>query len=109
MSVIEEREKAGPIFGRDYKKTEEGDLWGYYRNIIYLRDDYRCQYCGVRNDEHENPSYHIDHIFPVSRGGKTELANLQLLCEPCNMSKSTKAEGEFSKKEQAKWYKNRNS
>lgn len=32
----------------------------------------------------------IDHIFPVSRGGKTEMSNLQVLCEKCNLSKSNK-------------------
>lgn len=30
----------------------------------------------------------IDHIIPVSRGGQTELSNLQLLCRPCHHQKS---------------------
>lgn len=29
----------------------------------------------------------MDHIMPVSRGGKTELENLQPLCRRCNSSK----------------------
>ena len=108
-AVVEKREEAGDISGRDYKKEEEGDLWRYYKTLIYMRDDYRCQYCGVPNNEHKNPFYHIDHIFPVSRGGKTKLSNLQLLCGPCNSAKATKLESEFPAEQQANWFKNRKS
>ena len=31
--------------------------------------------------------FHLDHIYPQSRGGESTLANLQLLCPPCNMAK----------------------
>ena len=34
--------------------------------------------------------YEIDHIHPVSKGGGNELANLQLLCGPCNRSKGSR-------------------
>lgn len=104
--IVERREEAGDIFGRDYKKEEEGDLWRYYKTLVYMRDDYRCQYCGTPNDEHEDPSYHLDHIFPVSRGGKTTLSNLQLLCGPCNISKGAKLEADFPAEQQEKWFKN---
>jgi 5-methylcytosine-specific restriction endonuclease McrA len=30
----------------------------------------------------------LDHIKPVSLGGKTELSNLQLLCHKCNQLKA---------------------
>jgi len=33
---------------------------------------------------------HIDHIIPISKGGKTELSNLVLACESCNESKKAK-------------------
>ncbi|NQV23150.1 MAG: hypothetical protein HQ518_02185, partial [Rhodopirellula sp.] len=45
--LVTRREEEGPIYGRDYKKKEEGDLWGWYKYLIYDRDAYRCQYCGV--------------------------------------------------------------
>jgi hypothetical protein len=36
---------------------------------------------------HAGP-FHLDHIFPASRGGCANLHNLQWLCAPCNQSKS---------------------
>jgi len=32
----------------------------------------------------------IDHMKPISKGGKTELRNLQLLCQKCNRQKGSK-------------------
>lgn len=32
----------------------------------------------------------MDHIIPWSKGGKTELSNVQLLCKVCNIKKSNK-------------------
>ena len=32
-------------------------------------------------------SMEFDHILPLSKGGKTELDNLQLLCRKCNRGK----------------------
>lgn len=54
------------------------------RNIIYERDGYKCRYCGSK--EH----LVIDHIYPFSKGGKTEISNLQTLCKSCNSHKNNK-------------------
>lgn len=35
-------------------------------------------------------NWHADHIVPYSRGGKTTVANGQLLCPSCNLKKSNK-------------------
>lgn len=55
------------------------------RNQIKARDNYTCQNCGkVMFDE---VGLHIDHIVPISQGGKTISSNLQVLCDKCNLKK----------------------
>jgi 5-methylcytosine-specific restriction endonuclease McrA len=34
--------------------------------------------------------YHVDHRIPLSKGGRNDKSNLQLLCPPCNLRKSDK-------------------
>lgn len=42
-----------------------------------------CLKCGV------DSTLTMDHIVPISRGGKTILSNLQTLCERCNTKKGS--------------------
>lgn len=58
------------------------------RKSIMLRDNYTCQICGKYMPD--GVGLHIDHIIPVSKGGKTVSSNLQVLCSICNGSKSNK-------------------
>lgn len=52
------------------------------RKEIMLRDNYTCQICGKYMPD--EVGLHIDHIIPVSKGGKTIVSNLQVLCSKCN-------------------------
>jgi 5-methylcytosine-specific restriction endonuclease McrA len=36
---------------------------------------------------------HVDHVTPWSKGGETTLANLQTLCNKCNLGKGAYGEG----------------
>ncbi len=45
----------------------------FTRNNIYLRDDYTCQYTGVKYPEKE---LNLDHVIPQSKGGKSSWTNL---------------------------------
>lgn len=60
------------------------------REYIKTRDNFTCCNCG--NSIHNEPNLllEIDHIIPVSKGGRTEENNLQTLCWKCNRSKSNK-------------------
>lgn len=58
------------------------------RKQIMERDNYACRKCGKYMPD--EVGLHIDHIVPVSRGGKTVPENLQVLCSKCNGSKSNK-------------------
>lgn len=58
------------------------------RKEIMRRDHYTCQKCGKYMPD--EVGLHIDHIVPVSKGGKTVASNLRVLCSKCNGSKSDK-------------------
>ena len=63
--------------------------------ILLLKgnDILRIQY-NIGIDQYETAGgyrgLHIDHIVPVSKGGKTVPSNLQVLCSKCNGNKSNK-------------------
>ena len=64
-------------------RIERGKVSNKMRFAIYERDGYRCVRCGQSNGDLE-----IDHIFPISKGGKSNFDNLQTLCHRCNSLKS---------------------
>lgn len=39
--------------------------------------------------------FHVDHITPLAKGGSNDPSNLQILCPPCNLSKSKRDPVEF--------------
>ncbi|MEY2196194.1 HNH endonuclease [Neobacillus sp. BF23-41] len=45
----------------------------------------KCRHCCTRNGEFE-----VDHKIPLSKGGKDEISNLQILCKKCNRKKSNR-------------------
>lgn len=57
------------------------------RNSIIERDGCICKICGKKCQRQE---IEIDHIQPISKGGKTTYSNLQVLCSKCNRQKSNK-------------------
>lgn len=53
--------------------------------FIYKRDNYKCRYCG-----NKFPPFHLDHVYPVSLGGETSIANMVVACKKCNLEKNNK-------------------
>ena len=58
------------------------------RYDVLKRDGFRCQICG--RTAQDGVKLHVDHIIPVSKGGKTEMNNLRTLCSDCNKGKKDK-------------------
>ena len=56
----------------------------FSRQNIYLRDNFRCQYCGARVSSQE---LNLDHVIPRSLGGQTTWENIVTCCVPCNVRK----------------------
>lgn len=60
------------------------------RYDVLKRDGFRCVLCGMSSKD--GAVLHVDHIIPVSKGGKSVMSNLRTLCEKCNIGKSNKIE-----------------
>ncbi|MBQ3295380.1 MAG: HNH endonuclease [Erysipelotrichaceae bacterium] len=86
MILIEKMQKED-----ERKRTKE-----YQRSLmsaglrydVMKRDGFRCVLCGRGADN--GVKLHVDHILPVSKGGKTVMNNLRTLCSDCNLGKSDK-------------------
>lgn len=55
---------------------------------VLQRDRFTCCACGKSPALSAGVELHVDHIDPWSKGGETELVNLQTLCSKCNIGKS---------------------
>lgn len=51
---------------------------------VLCRDNFTCQYCGRKAPDAE---LEVDHIYPVSKGGKAREDNLVTSCISCNSGK----------------------
>lgn len=71
-------------------RVERAKMSDSLRYDVMKRDGFRCQICGATAKE--GAKLHVDHIIPVSKGGKTVMNNLRTLCDRCNLGKSDKIE-----------------
>lgn len=67
-------------------RVERGKVSNKMRFAVYERDGNRCRRCGSAYN------LEVDHIFPISKGGKSNFDNLQTLCHVCNVRKSNTVE-----------------
>jgi 5-methylcytosine-specific restriction endonuclease McrA len=77
-------------FVRPARSRPNSQIWAALRSLVFARDDFTCQYCGIRGARLE-----CDHIVPVSRGGGDFLENLTTACFGCNRSKRNKLLSEW--------------
>jgi 5-methylcytosine-specific restriction endonuclease McrA len=59
----------------------------FSKSNVYLRDQYTCLYCecGVTRTNAT-----LDHVLPLSKGGKTNWENIATACYKCNATKANK-------------------
>lgn len=62
------------------------------KDIIRLQK-YKCAVCLV--SIRDRSGRHLDHIIPLSKGGRNDRQNLQFLCVACNLSKGNKDPEDF--------------
>lgn len=84
----------------DYRKGKDA-----FRNIWYFRilerDGFSCFYCG-RTPQEDRVKLCLDHLYPLSKGGDTDLNNIVSCCEECN---SKKADLVFDRETMNRFYK----
>jgi 5-methylcytosine-specific restriction endonuclease McrA len=51
----------------------------------------KCYYCGASLKK----EYHVDHVRPLTRGGRNSIDNLVLACAHCNLTKSDRLPHEW--------------
>ena len=56
----------------------------FTRFNVFLRDRFRCQYCG---EQFVRGELTFDHVIPRADGGKTCWTNIVAACSPCNTRK----------------------
>ena len=66
---------------RDYISQDRPPA--FTRFNLFLRDGFRCQYCGT--DKLDLLTF--DHVIPRAYGGRTTWDNIATACAPCNLKK----------------------
>lgn len=60
----------------------------FSKKNVFVRDRFKCGYCG------SNKNLTVDHVIPVSRGGKSTFDNCMTACKPCNNKKDRRLPSE---------------
>lgn len=58
----------------------------FSRGHMFARDGFQCGYCGTS----ARGNLTMDHVMPVSRGGRTHFENCVTACEACNLRKGAR-------------------
>ena len=58
----------------------------FSRFNVFTRDNFTCQYCGVKKVMRELT---FDHMVPRKRGGQTRWSNIVTACTTCNSTKGS--------------------
>ncbi len=66
---------------KNYKQRRKAAFTRYH---LFLRDEFRCQYCGNKFQPKELT---FDHVLPRSRGGLAEWNNIVACCSADNLRK----------------------
>lgn len=96
MQKHPEMEKAIRVNKRIRRRKRETLALGNFtaKDLIRLKhyQKDKCYWCKTAL----NGKYHVDHIWPLAKGGSNESRNICLACPPCNLSKRDKTPAEFA-------------
>lgn len=86
-----EGRKANRNRRRARERGAEGTHTGADIEAIYQEQGGCCFWCG----KDVGADYHVDHFYPLSRGGSNWPENLVVSCPSCNISKNDKLPSEY--------------
>lgn len=61
-----------------YYLRMQADIFNTSIRADFIKEDSICALCG------SNEKIQLDHILPISKGGKNEIENIRTLCKKCN-------------------------
>ena len=64
----------------------------FSRSNVFSRDNYVCQYCEKKFPKNDLT---LDHVIPISKGGKHNPNNLQVVPQSWNIHKGNKLWGKY--------------
>lgn len=70
---------------RNYRARKQNAVGSHNKSdidFIFKMQKGRCANCNCKLNK-----YHVDHVFPLARGGSNDKYNLQILCPTCNVTK----------------------
>jgi 5-methylcytosine-specific restriction endonuclease McrA len=67
---------------KEYEKRKATIRWS--KQNVFLRDGFKCQYCGIDVSRKDAT---LDHVLPLSHGGKNTYENTVCACAKCNSTK----------------------
>lgn len=67
----------------------------FSRRNVFMRDGYRCMYCG---SQCHRSQLTFDHVLPRSKGGTTDWENILSACGRCNARKGNRTPAEAGMK-----------
>lgn len=68
-----------------------GLSWSETVRTVEARAGGRCEYCRM-HQALQGATFHVEHIYPSSKGGTSDLDNLAWCCPGCNLSKTNRVE-----------------
>jgi 5-methylcytosine-specific restriction endonuclease McrA len=80
---------------RQWVQTNPGSVGVSSRDWVKVVRHYRhhCAYCGGNKG-----GIHMDHVIPISRGGRHAIGNVLPACQTCNLSKGAKLLAEWKRR-----------
>lgn len=91
ISKLKETERAKAEIYKALAAKNAKEVRAGARTLRSNGDNGACPYCG--NELGDKP--HLDHIYPVSKGGRSTKGNTVMVCAKCNQRKRDKTLSQF--------------